>query len=754
MAEDASDGTRRRPAGFRILYQKTLPFAACRGIGAWSPQLDLIAHVTQNDNVLLYRMNGQRVWGIAHKTGDDIKVQTLQWRPDGKMLALGYSDGTTRIYDVNNGKAIHRIVSEVDDSGSVTCLGWVDNHSHTITLGVPPEAKTVECTPQTLFDLDIGSMLPRLSTLPATAGPESTFTSKTTLEALVNSVSKGGEGSHLDVLLIGQEGGKVLLNIFESFLIGTMDLSSLCHQLKPRSTLLRHTASQDLSTHALLIAEPETGRLLFATMDILFVQQFGQYLFQLASTSTRVQALIRYMRETVTSIETEFKTFNDLSQKYVNIINEEAQKVGSDVGLEMFEFLVTGGPSSILKEWLADVLTERGQKRWEKSSTTGYETIRRVVHENLLPTCERLIVLFSRLRGLARWKESGSPLGLEPEDFTRCLEVVASITLYAHEFISAINHEFDLFKSFMMWLRYSLDQLATVINIDEKPTEDPQIDHLKVADYVGEFLKESSLKPFMKRNTKPKLSDHKERGESILDLYSKTERSATAPGFMELAEYLDELSKTVFSKPQQAMRQQLRVSKPVLLRESGVDKIDTRIVDSKSYTCLYPGKDNGGLVLIIRCEISINGGLSSISKIGCAKMEVPRNYDVADMKFVDDNLIILLLVQQDTKASEMLTVDFSALDYDEGFNPSRTSRSVYSYARSLPYQKMKPVMHRTFESNFLAAQVMVNGKEGRRVGSVLANDDMSYFVFDLDHTEDDEEEEEEEEEEEGMVVDE
>jgi anaphase-promoting complex subunit 4 len=132
-------------------------------------------------------MNGQRVWGIAHKSDDEVRVEKLQWRPDGrtpvtafeleltrlqgKMLSLGYSDGTTRIYDVNNGKAIHRIVSEVDDFGGVTCLGWVDNHSHTLRPNVPREAKTVECTPQTLFDLDIGSMLPRLSVLPSTSGP-------------------------------------------------------------------------------------------------------------------------------------------------------------------------------------------------------------------------------------------------------------------------------------------------------------------------------------------------------------------------------------------------------------------------------------------------------------------------------------------------------------------------------------------------------------------------------------------------------
>jgi hypothetical protein len=123
--------------------------------------------------------------------------------------------------------------------------------------------------------------------------------------------------------------------------------------------LLRHTASSDLLTHALLMSEPTPDKLVFSTMDVLFIQQFGQYLFQLASTSTRVQALIRYMRETVTSLEAGFASMNDFTQKYVRIIDEDAQKIDSNVGLELFEFLVTGGPSPPLKEWLSDTLTDR-----------------------------------------------------------------------------------------------------------------------------------------------------------------------------------------------------------------------------------------------------------------------------------------------------------------------------------------------------------------------------------------------------------
>ena len=85
----------------------------------------------------------------------------------------------------------------------------------------------------------------------------------------------------------------------------------------------------------------------------------------------------------------------------------------------------------------------------------------------------------------------------------------------------------------------------------------------------------------MQRNAKPNLRNYTERGESIVELYSKGEKSAKAPGLMDLVEYLQELCQTVFSKPQQSMRQQLRVSKPVVVCDRLLDRIVVRVVDSE-----------------------------------------------------------------------------------------------------------------------------------------------------------------------------
>jgi hypothetical protein len=48
-------------------------------------------------------------------------------------------------------------------------------------------------------------------------------------------------------------------------------------------------------------------------------------------------------------------------------------------------------------------------------------------------------------------------------------------------------------------------------------------------------------------------------------------------------------------------------------------------------------------VLVIRFEITINGGLSSASRVGVAKVAIPKSRELVDMKFVDDRMIIMVL---------------------------------------------------------------------------------------------------------------
>lgn len=196
----------------------------------------------------------------------------------------------------------------------------------------------------------------------------------------------------------------------------------------------------------------------------------------------------------------------------------------------------------------------------------------------------RLLLLLTPPR-----KESGSPLGLEPDDFSKCLDIVAGVTLYGHEFLLKLNEEMEHFTAFTSWLRHALEQITSTSVADDK-SEDPQIDTLKVSQFIGTYLKESSLASFFSRDAGRPLKDYSAKGEKISEIYGDTENTAV-PGFMELSDFLGEWCKAVFAKPQQAMRQQLRIGHPIMLNHTALSVSDMFMIEeydhSVAYTILY-----------------------------------------------------------------------------------------------------------------------------------------------------------------------
>jgi anaphase-promoting complex subunit 4 len=85
---------------------------------------------------------------------------------------------------------------------------------------------------------------------------------------------------------------------------------------------------------------------------------------------------------------------------------------------------------------------------------------------------------------------------------------------------------------------------------------------------------------------------------------------------------------------------------------------------------------------------------------------------------------------------------YRTITYDEQYEISDTEQDVFSYANDLAGQDVIPVSMRTFDATFKPSQLTVNGRSGRRVGCIIAEDQMRYKVFDIDLEDEDEEEEE------------
>lgn len=81
-------------ASLATLGEKTLPHAADPSLLAYCPSMDLIALGTTDQQVLIYRLNGQRVYGAAQKTGT-LVVESIRWKPNGLSPSKIHEKGLT-----------------------------------------------------------------------------------------------------------------------------------------------------------------------------------------------------------------------------------------------------------------------------------------------------------------------------------------------------------------------------------------------------------------------------------------------------------------------------------------------------------------------------------------------------------------------------------------------------------------------------------------------------------------------------------
>ena len=88
-------------------------------LGAFCPTMDLLALVTSSDDqVCLWRLSWQKLFAFTPET----TVTALAWRPDGKVLTLGLSDGSITLINVETGEAfLHQVIA----AAAVCCLSWI-----------------------------------------------------------------------------------------------------------------------------------------------------------------------------------------------------------------------------------------------------------------------------------------------------------------------------------------------------------------------------------------------------------------------------------------------------------------------------------------------------------------------------------------------------------------------------------------------------------------------------------------------------
>jgi anaphase-promoting complex subunit 4 len=77
-----------RPLVLQILSEKALHQPADPNLITYCPSMDLVALVTTDQQVFIYRLNGQRVYGATQKAGK-LRVESIRWKPNGSLIPSG-----------------------------------------------------------------------------------------------------------------------------------------------------------------------------------------------------------------------------------------------------------------------------------------------------------------------------------------------------------------------------------------------------------------------------------------------------------------------------------------------------------------------------------------------------------------------------------------------------------------------------------------------------------------------------------------
>lgn len=229
--------------------------------------------------------------------------------------------------------------------------------------------------PHALTFLEIDASLPKISPLPVSGGTGDdmfVFSTTASLESMFPPL-RLEDSNVVNVMIVGTQNGNVHLSIYDSFPIGSFKVP-VSRGPSPASSqksnegeyqLCLHASHPEVSTHCLFLrssAEQKCKAMYLVPMDLRFVSYSPVNLCLLASKTTTLQKLLRYIKQAQTHIVNEWQSTRELPSRFLSFIQEDLQKTKSgpkNIVQALYHTVLTGHVHQPVREWLVDSVGER-----------------------------------------------------------------------------------------------------------------------------------------------------------------------------------------------------------------------------------------------------------------------------------------------------------------------------------------------------------------------------------------------------------
>ncbi|KAH3672796.1 hypothetical protein WICMUC_004018 [Wickerhamomyces mucosus] len=441
---------------------------------SWCPTMSLVALTSDNGKCLwIYRKTGQKVWDITLSEGF---IKTIVWKPDGKHFAIITSKNQCLIYDTNTSHMISSLNGSKTESFSIG--GWFLKRREHYNKHL------------NLYDLDIMKSLPRLTPVPI---PASSWNSSNNSQAkfstrhAIDGMIQNNNNNDLDLLFLFSD-TKVNIVLHGLFTLGPVELIPFNEDDEE----IVHYITTKANEHYVLTSSFVNMQYRVRRFHTSFVDNY-EFLQEVTLSSSKIIALLGYIDEILIYSSQEIKTYLDFNNKFLGILSDELKPKNETVVDELYNLLLTGMMNDQVKDWLENTIGERGIKRWTRFGEISFDGARRTIVYHLVPACERLILLLNKLSAAS---------GASSRNFSAKYLEESKITArkflkLLYGFISEINHEQQLFNSFINWITVALSELQ-----EEKPKASFKTSD--VLNFINTYLEKSGLFMFipnLKRST-------------------------------------------------------------------------------------------------------------------------------------------------------------------------------------------------------------------------------------------------------------
>ncbi|KAL1880735.1 hypothetical protein Daus18300_001349 [Diaporthe australafricana] len=704
-----------------LFSQSSFPAPVSPELLASSPTLNLAATVNNANTLAIRRAHGELVSSTTDRAHT---IQALCWRPDGQFLAVAWDDGTVRLLGVENTKVVHRISVSQDpsdlaaDPEPITYVAWARNltgkrhfgsdndiASRLKGLGLSSAddlrlgdvngggAGDLADLPHALTFLEIDTSLPKISPLPVSGGVGDdmfVFSTTASLESMFPPL-RPEDNDVVDVMAVGTRDGRVHLSIYDSFPIGSLKIpikqgpSPSSSQVDGVYQLSLHAAHPKVSTHSLLLRpndEERVKHLYLVPMDLRFVSYSPVNLSLLASKTTTLQKLLRYLKQTQAHIVNEWMSTRELPSRFLSFIQEDLQKMESgptNIVQALYHTVMTGHVHRPVTEWLVDSIAERGHKRWEKAVIPGLENLRNLIHENMLPAIERCTLILSRLSGVARFHEEEDHVGFTNTEITRLVDILSALNLICHRVLLIVMEELELFRIFSSWLRLTIDRVSSGTVPEDFMDKEALLDPAKILRYIERYLVSSPMAVhFAKvpREAWDEDLEHMQDSSGVLNELDKQLKRQEAgnpymKGLVQMAFVVDFLTAKagdVFQNIAEAEKRSVRFGQAVRLElvrgNSDLETfaaVDAKMcsvskpqlfqngVDGITYTAVV-SEENPLDIGVFETKIEVINGVSSapstaLYSIHC--LDPGSDGRIIDIKFLNEEVLLALCLSKD-----------------------------------------------------------------------------------------------------------